>query len=435
MALKKWFLLFGVAAIIIGCGGGGGNGGTTTTTSTTTTTTGGMSVNIPNVPGTLSLTYNSGAGRDIPPATAFVNKVIFEDGTPNPPQTELQPEVAIKLDAFNSQEITVPIPNTQPGSRHFTVLTVEFDRIEFSGGGGGVPPVEVFPDTTKDGPGSPSMSARVFPGRRTTVPLYISNLMFNTGPLALDRNVFSLFNLPFGTNQFRGVVSDFITFDIRQVTNRPALPDGTPADAVNFTGDLAAISAGGMSVGSTDGQLSFLGVPDFVGGNFAGPASLPGPGGGSSAVPGTYFARQANPNDTPGVTLPPIIAMTGIWRHYSDLLNNVGSFGFLTIPTGADNDVHVAVLFARDGQGRITELFWGDPRIDATTGADLNAGTFRVYPVSDITGALNPARSLSGTFSAIQRVQNVARTGNFSITNGTVPAGFSSSGQFLVFRR
>ena len=450
--MKKWALLFGVAAIVIGCGGGGGGGGNGGGNGAGNgggnnggNGGGGSTIQVafPNVNGVISTLFLPGGGRDIDNSTAVLKTIIFQDGTANPPQTNLAPEVNLRLDQYNPQQINVQVPAKGLASRVFGVLTVNILRLIFDDGSTAVPPNEVFPDTTVDGPNSPTLTARVFPGRTTTVPLYLSTLMFDvtaTG-VKLNRDLFRAYNVPAGQTTFSGVLSDCLSFDISNVATKPQFPAGsalpTEADHVHFTGDFAALSIGGFNTGEVNGRWSVIGNSSLVEGVCAGPTTIPGVGGDQLIPFGTYYFRQADPRQTPDNPMAPITAMTGTWHNYTDMLSSMGTFEFVTMPSSSDDNKQWAIIFVRDGAGNITNMYFGGMSLNGASGADFGTNSFVVFPISQLgVAAPDPALALRGSFSNISLVNGIPRSGTYKFdTNQVLPSGFFSTGRFLVYRR
>ena len=91
------------------------------------------------------------------------------------------------------------------------------------------------------------------------------------------------------------------------------------------------------------------------------------------------------------------------------------------------------VFVARNGN-TITQFYYGY--------ADLNAGTFRAYPLknlpnADVTGELLGTLSgLTGAGGGSTALPSAVRNGSFKFAAGSaLPAGFTASGRFTAFRR
>ena len=166
-------------------------------------------------------------------------------------------------------------------------------------------------------------------------------------------------------------------------------------------------------------------------GLFLPPVILPGGNG-----PGTYTLRQIDPRDLSNIAR--ITALTGTWKNYieSDPARspflNVGQFECFTFPQSLNQDRHDMVVFARDGSGNITTMYFGE--------MDFGSNSFAIWPIDQVDDG-DASNEVNGTISGLLDVNGSptinhrhVRSGTFAMTSGTIPSAFQSTGRFIVYR-
>lgn len=422
--LRKWAFLSAAAAgiAVIGCGGGG--------KTTPPVTTGGgipstsVTVNINENFGAIATTFLTGAGRAPGDIQVFVDRLVFED------QFGFAQNLTVgktyNVNSYSSDIVRVPVPfaNVPASSRLFEQFTLDFQGVRRENNAGG------FVDLTIPEPLTVPARVRVYPGRDTSLPVYLSPTMFNVvgTDATLDVDEFlqrnGLFN--FG-DSITGFFNDYVSFDISQMDDsvaKPTLANGATAARIYVNGDNYALSAAGdrgafeVLTANADEPIPGLFGPA---GNIAG-----------TSTPGTYSLYEADPSDIAGLLR--IVAVQGTWRPYTQVLANFGTFEFITFPNARDDqEQEIAVVLRDPGTGHIRNFYFGY--------ADFEARTFSVFPIANIVDG-SVAGELSGTISNFVRRGGTptsspteARYGQFNFTDGTLPAGFRSSGTFVVYRK
>jgi hypothetical protein len=429
--LKHWSLLIAaVAAGLIGCAGSGGGccdtGSTTGTTSVTTgTTSSGMAVNLPNTPALVNIGFLTGQGRAPGDTFGVITNFSLEDSTGRTDSTGNARRLLLRGYEFQIMPLNVDVGFNN--SRTFNFLDIDVDRLEIDNGVGNPPtllsPIFGIPYR------APSR-VTAFTGRHTTVPIFLDDAMLYQTispeilqPATFDRAQFDIINLAPEDPRILAFISDYVSFDISEMdpADRPLLGSGTPASRVFFSGDGYGISEAGNA-----GVFEALTLDEFspFEGRFKGPGVIAG-----QRTPGTYSLIQPDPSDLTG--LAKITSLQGIWRPYTEVLSNVGSFEVLSFPNSNETGRQDVVAFARIG-GRITNFYFGE--------ANFEDGTLNLWPIrnivdaavdGEITGTVSNLRDRSGVVTTLPAA---VRRGSFSLS-GVLPAGFSNSGTFLVFRR
>lgn len=252
-----------------------------------------------------------------------------------------------------------------------------------------------------------------------------------TSGLFFDREQFELQNINPLYGSMISVFSDYVTFDLSGMTglDRPNLDSGADADKFMVTGDALALAAGN----GTKGTFQIL-EPDIDPGTGTdvGIINLPIDLGGS-ITPGTYTvfeqdpsAINPNPNDL-------IVALTGIWRPYSEVLAGVGDYAMIVFPNSRDDvSIFTAIYIARDLNGNITALWQGPARL-FNNGSDVDE--LRLTRVKDIVSGLEVDPAV-GVLSNFTFVHGEIATGTFTLPVGTTPVDFPFplTGEFRVFR-
>jgi hypothetical protein len=427
--LKKWAFAFAAAAlVVIGCGGGGGGSNSTGTGGTATTGTPGEStavVSLPSDTGLINVTYLTGAGRAFGSPIAVIHRVQLTDSS-GVIETILNPDRNLQLDAYTAQIISLSVPTLN--SRLFETFNLEIKSLLIEQDPG-VPPQEFSGNNGPLVQASFPAYIRAFPGRQTAVTIRLDDTMLNLdegGAPFFNQAVFEAANLNPDTGTINGFLSDYVMFDISgmSIPERPDFTSGGSADRVYFSGDQIAISKLDP-LNSGHGAFSVLTPIGFVDGAYGPPTSI--------APFGTYTLVQPDPRDLTG--LNKITALQGIWRNLTDVVTGVGTFEVITFPNSKDDNKQDIVLVHRGGNGKIDELYFGE--------ADLDAGTLQAFPIgqvddgdasNDIAGTLTDLKDKNGNLTTDP---SRVRSGHYTLTpgGGAVPASFSTSGRFIVFRR
>lgn len=432
--MNRWANLLACAVVVtaIGCagagndpggGGGGGGGGGDSIASVNTA--------LFNQPGRVEATYNSGQGRAVDSPTAVLRRLYIEDEI-GLVETLLQSEVKIQLDGYTSQSMEVNPPMTgfsvPIASRKFGIFPLEVQAIE----------VEQFDGSFvryQNTNGSPLLSElfptriTAMPGRITSLQIFLDDATLNHdgSGVQFDRPRFEGINFDPTEGMIMGFLSDYVMFDITNVANKPEMSTGGFANRVYFSGDSIALSLDPAQGGSPFEVLTPLLDPI---------EGLVTPPNAQFSAPGQYTLRQIDPRDLSNIAR--ITALQGIWRPYWDpnptqsLLLNVGAFEVITIPNSTDGAKQEIVMIERNGAGQIVNMHFGE--------VDFSAGTFAVWPIDQVdTG--DGSNEVNGTVTDIVYRAGVPsptyrdiREGRFAITSGSVPAGYSASGRFVVLR-
>jgi hypothetical protein len=462
--LRKWAFLYSAAAIaVIGCGGsgngsshavGGGGGvksnvGIVVRLSTLSTTP----------PGAIEVAYLTGQGRAPGDLTAVVQRLLFTDSygeVTNP----LSPLTNCVLSGYqnNVVHLDVNFSTQAPGvpSRIFTNFLLDFLQFDEETD----QPVQGDYTVLNEPVGFPKSYpaiVRVFPGRTTSLPVFIDDSMFSvdaSNPLLVDYNEsqFLLANGATSATPMQGFISDYISFNLNKVPagSVPTLiPTATgvpaaPAVRVFFSGDVYAVSS--AASGGPNFEALTLNPTQPIGGNLGPAGVLTGPGG-TLPHAGTYSLIALNPTDI--TQTAHIIALQGIWREHSTVLVSPNGAGLgagsyvVTFPSSSDNNMQEMVAFNQDGTTtstgvpNITNLYFGF--------IDMDALTFNLYPVIDImTGAT--AGGLDGTIGQMLTKQGTATQApdmvhsgaySFNTSDGSASAAAAAglkNGTFYVFR-
>ncbi len=438
--MKTWGVVGVVAALaIIGCGGGGSGTGAVGGGAGGGVAGGGAAVPtilLPNVPGLAEVAYLTGQARGKSRApgdlTAVVRFVELTDQFGNASEP-LDQALNLPLKGFQFQTKRINVPFSGQNSRLFESISLDFLQFNVEGSGPVAPPAGF--------PLSLPARFRTMPGRNSMIPIYLDDAIFtNPGGIAFDRALFQQINQPDGPSApINGFLSDYLSFDISGMApadkpvlgggggGAPSRAAGGSAGRVFFSGDNYALSTAGTS---GEFQALTLDPATPVVGNFGPPGTIGGPNGGGSH-PGTFSLLGPNPIDLTNTMK--IVALQGIWRDYTSVVGNLSNFFVLALPSSSDNNFQELVFIARNG-ATITQFYYGY--------ADYSAGTFRAYPLknlpnADVTGELlGTITGLTGAGGASTALPSAVRNGNFQFAAGAaLPAGFTSSGKFTVFRR
>jgi hypothetical protein len=436
--LKKWGFLAIVSAafLAVGCGGSGGDGGGGGGGGTPVDQ---ISVNtsLLNKPGLLNVTFNTGQGRGTATSSAFLKKLFLEDnifgaGDPrNRVQTLLEPERVLGLDLYTSQGIPLNVPmtgfSTNLNGRSFDVFPLEIARVNIDG-------------TNYTGPGGNAvfnlefpMRMRSFPGRTTSLEIFLNDgIIFDPGTgIEFDTTYFEELNYNDDEGRMVGYLSDYVAFDISNVSYAPQMSNSSTASTVFFSGDAIALG----DVPSTSPTFFEVLVPESpdpgaIEGLTQLPPSFP------ANAPATYTLRTPDPRNLPGIAK--ITALTGTWRWWVDedepslsAILNAGNFAFITFPQSQDDGVQDLIIVGLSG-GVITECYFGE--------ANFNTNTWLAWPISEVVeGTVNG--EIGGTFSGYDIRGSIGiptsadvRGGTYSITAGSAPGEFPGTGRFIVYR-
>jgi len=466
--LRKWAFIYVVAAVaLIGCGGtgssnkavvgGGGGGGLKT----------GISVKLTNSlakpPGAIEVAYLTGQGRAPGDLTAVVKRLFFDDNygvVTNP----LAPETDCPLVGFQNNIVHLDVSFTSQAvgapSRQFTTFNLDFVRFDQQTSVPGSLISYAEPSTALEGgpfPKSYPAKLRVFPGRTTSLPVYIDDSMFTVdttnpaGPaINYNESQFQLANGATAASPITGFLSDFVAFNLNGVSQADKQTIGTqagfagPADRIFFSGDVYALSDGHGS-GANIAALTLN--PNLqINGLLGAAGTLNGPGG-TLPHAGTYSLLATNPTDI--FQQLKIVAGQGIWREHSTVLSGLSSskVNIVTFPSSNDDNLQEMVAFTQDAKNNISSLYFGF--------ADLDSLSFNLYPVLDLvsgttTDGSGNQNGISGTLGTLYTASagvtsspDLVRSGTFTVTSvpATVaypqpPAALAKGtvGLFYVFR-
>ncbi len=432
-----------LAAILIGCGGGGGGKSTNVTTGTSGVpgaTQPGDSVEMVNLPtpvqpsGRVNVAYLPLQGRGLSDLTAIIRNIEFNLGA----QSFIEPlgtPITFITNSNAVQQKSASIPVTNGNSQRFDTFMLNIDQM-----------IDVSNQysTPSDTPyiNEQPFAARltVFPSRESTLPVFLNDGMFNiidanSDPSGSEQIQFlpDAFIAQNG-NPMNGFISDFLTFDCSLMgAKRAVMSNGVPANRAYFSGDRFAFSVSGPT-GYFEMLTQDATHPKI--GEFQDPSVI-----NSVQTPGVWRTQVPDPTD-PTHTAQ-ITELFGIFRFMVDpavasrsLIINTGGFEVITMPKTADDDTQQILLIAFTGT-KVTNMYWGD--------AHLSSGTFVAFPLADlpsgsavgaIQGTLSGFLDKNASHLTVATPDQAAsvRYGRYSIQS-QLPAGFSPSGRFVVFRR
>lgn len=344
---------------------------------------------------------------------------------------------SVQLDGYtaNSYLVTVPTPIFQAPNAYDSLTMGLISLDEIGTGGNRIPLAQNVRLEDLDTALLPvpfALDLTVFRGRQSTVTLRIDNevLRFDHGTetVQFDRELFKEFNYDLDEQAIVSRLSDFVTFDLTAMpeASRPTMSNGTPATMLHLTGDAIALSTNPRSLQSADPTPNFEVIhPVFVDEGFlVEPQQL-----GTGIAVGTYSLIEPDPRDILEEGLM-ITALKGSWRPFTQVLGNLGEFVMVALPNSRDTEVQQVVAFTRNSAGRPTNVHIGV--VDYTDGSVL------LNPV-EILSLLPPENypangyAVQGTVSELTRIGGVVRHGRFQL--GDPPAGFPSTGLFVVFRK
>jgi hypothetical protein len=462
--LKKWPFLALASLVIFGCAGSGnGLTGTTSTTGTTgttgtTTTTGttgttgrtGVTVNLPDVPGLLDTYYLTAQGRVPGDLTAILEVVRYRTSAGDSAEQALLTPLSLVLTGVGVQSTPVNSDTgisqpSYPPSKTFDLLELAFDRFLREDDGGGL---QSLPGLTVV-LGNQEVTA--YRGRVTALQLFLNDSMFpvdDAGNVSFNLAQFLQQNRNPETNRVRGFLSDYLSFDISAVPNRPQMPPFGTADGlefqpqspqaarVYFSGDSFAISdrdprSADFLTNGINGVFVFLTPSSFVEGFFR-------PIDPTTRVK-SYELKQRDPQNVLNPRL--ITALKGIYRDYTEVLGNFGDFNMISIPKSGDGRKQQLVAFRRTGTA-ISDMWFGEVEF-----LDTGNPFFRLYPIRNLYPA-STAGEITGSFTRTELKQANGTAVDFTAANWwrnvrfgkyrfiTLPTGVTATtGDVTVFRR
>ncbi len=335
------------------------------------------------------------------------------------------------------------IPLTLP-TKHFEIFPLSITSYQIYDSGGTL---------TKDWIGflqpSPPFDCDVLlsRGRDTTLQFIMNDaIVTDSDPdPTFDRTQFELENYDPITNKVESLFSDFVAFDISNMSaaSRPNMKNGADAEMAMFSGDAITITAGFGSFGTLqildpilDPAISqdqgVINQPIVIGG-------VPTEGVYTLFEPDP---RELNPMD--GI----IVSLQGRWRPYTQVLAGFGNYSMIIFPSSRafdtglndingddiyDSEEFTAVYIARNANGQITALWQGPARFSGP-----NSNEIRLSRIRDIVGGLEIDPAV-GVLSIPVKSRGVVTTGTFTFPGGSVPAEFSANfpltGNYRVFRK
>jgi len=448
---KRAFICVAAAIAVIGCGGTGGGSHPSGTKGGGGTTKVGIGITLTNStttpPGAIEVAYLTGQGRAPGDLTAVVKRVFFDDSfgeVTNP----LAPETDCPLVGFQNNVVHLDVSFTTQAagapSRLFTTFNLDFFDFLEETSSPGIFQTIATPSTVAEGgpfPKAYPAIVRVFPGRTTSLPIFIDDSMFtvdNTIPsnpqVQYNESQFLLSNGATSVSPIKAFLSDFVAFNLNNLSASDKATIGTQAGInsaarIFFSGDVYAVSDG--SAGGSNVAALTLNPSQTIPGLLGAAGTLNGPGG-TLPHAGTYSLLAVNPTDITQ-TLK-IVAGQGIWREHSTVLSNLSSTGLnvVTFPGSNDDNMQEMVAFTQDAQNNISALYFGF--------IDMDSLTFNLFPAVDIvsgsvtgqlTGTLGTLFTKTGAATASP---DLVHSGTFTFTAGqTLPAKFAN-GTFYVFR-
>ena len=423
--LRKWaFFISTVAAVaVIGCGGGGG--GTSNGSGGGNNGGGGnlTTVNLPAVPGLVSYQYLTGQGRAPAGLIANIDDITLTDVDNQIVDNALTVNLHLGLDVYSNAigNIDVPVA-VGANSRVFNQFELKINTLDDNG-------------NIISGPGGQNAIDQIFDatflaqtGRQTILPVLLDDQMITLdggGNPFLDLNLFESANYDPVAGRMLGFYSDYVQFDLSSMatSDKPSLSGGSVGNRVYFSGDNIAISEAGNT-----GVIEVLTPTGIVGGTFTPKVTNPIP------APGTYTLLANDPRDVTNTAK--IASLAGIYRSYTEVFSNLNTFECFVFPNTAEDLQPDCVMFTRDGNGNITSFYFG--------GIDYEQGTISVFPINQVVTG-DSSNEIDGTISAFtdangnnvgtvatSSVEASVRSGTFSLSGP--PAGFPTTGRFLVFR-
>ncbi len=390
-----------------------------------------------NVEGRAEMTFNTGQGRAPGSITSVFRHMLVSDNTYNDlrdiVETQLSPSVNIQLDGYSSHQIPLNVPMTGfsvlLNGRNFETFNLEIDRLRIENNDGS------YREVTGSGSNpvfsqSFPMFLRTFPGRSTGITVQLDDAILNVDAfddVVFDETLFNDLNNDIDEGLILGTFTDYFAFDITNVANKPLMSDSTPATRVYFSGDFSALSVDVTSSATPFEVLIPLNPP------LEGLATPPN---GGLGTPGNYTLRQIDPRDLTNTQR--IVSKQGLWREWHDPNNlakspilNPGTVVMLALPHHRDDDKQDIVLFVRDGNGDITDFYYGE--------ANYATNKMNIWPIENIDDGVADNEvelDITGKTFRVGGSGSSAdiRRGTWSISSGTLPVAFGTTGSFLVVR-
>jgi hypothetical protein len=446
--LSKRFWLLALAATVMaaGCGGSGGgdddDGGNNPPPVNNVTR-----VNLPTTStpvGRFTVSYLPRQGRATDVVSATISDLILRKGFEDIFQIDIPTPISFVLNGSEVQNYStlVDIPKNED-LRVFDTFELLLQNVTYS-------PADGFPAFYSLGDEpliSQAFQARikVYRGREANVDIRLNDasleFFFNEDgspslePPLFRADLFEAANLRDGVIQ--SYLSDLMMFDISGMPagSRPNLSSGPIADRIYFSGDRIALS------NSATKNLEMISpeAGDPIPGVYADPIIL-----GNGTTPGEFRLLVPDPND-PSEVPAQITALRGMFRPFYNpaqptisliIPASGNTFDAIILPTSRGTDVFQILLIAHDGQGHVSNIYFGD--------ADFSARSFVAYPIVNVTTGSTSNR-IQGTiqnytnrFGAVVNVaspdeaEDVFR-GTFALTSAP-PSGLPSAGTFVVFR-
>lgn len=458
--------LVAAATGLSGCGGGGGNGGGGGGGGTPGPITGGPTVNLGDKPGQIELTYLTGQGRSGVRAEgdleASLGRTIFQDagGIVEPTGSS---QLSFKLNPYSNVIVRYNAGLLGADSRTFNSYALDIAQISYT-----------FSDTfvgrqtftTIDGlPALFDARATVFPGRYTSLPIFLNDGQF-TFNVSEGGGGFTAAFLPeiFRDNNnlteenpvINGFLSDYLAFDVTGIPagERPVLSNGEAAERIYLSGDNYAVSraASGFGTAGERGRFQLISrtisddaaaeFGNYIDGRYAPPGTFTtDPAAGTQlVVPGTYSLIQDDPSqppiegDEPDGAIAQVVSIQGIWRDYRAQISNQTTEFAITLPSATDDDVQDFLLI-RQSTGatpKISAAYFGS--------VDLTSKEIFLTPIRELATSAAPTQ-LAGTIATTLGVGGTAvtsprsvRRGTYTLNAGAAP-GFARTGTFVVYRR
>jgi len=422
------------------------------------------------------VSYLTGAGRA--PGDLFMNMenvAIYDDYDKiQAARTDFSP-LKLHLAAFTLQYAAIDVPTAGVNSYLFDqyIFNPYTFAVEQSNGTVGLNPGDagVFnPDPAPNQANFPGFvpmptnipcHLQVFPGRDSTLPIFVDDTMFSQSSsttYAFNYPQFSAINLqptsnPATNQVLTGFLADYVQFDLSHMA-AGAIPSlmvsGKKSTHWYMSGDNYAMSddpnqstPGNFEeltldpANPLDGYMSQPGQINVSQSQFGG---FP-----SAGFPGTYDLRQANPSDITGVSK--ITSLYGRWRSLPSLVNLENTtFDIILFPNSYETytfnsptDV-VAIVHNGPDPTQITNMYVGYAYYTGGSGSAKAAVT--LFPLTSfVTGATTgeityDLSSFTGSSGTATVNEPSIRNGQYSLDKSSAkpPAGFQSSGTFVVFR-
>ncbi|MBS1724020.1 MAG: hypothetical protein JSS66_13830 [Armatimonadetes bacterium] len=429
--MKKWLIAFTASAVLIGCGGGsgldglngggsgGGSGGGGGTRTIPTPNLG------PNAQ--MQVLYLSGQGRRSPGSQiAILDNIIIKNSS-----TDFYPKdhqgsgagVRIQLDGYTLNQYVFDVPMTiGAASKTYGLFPLEIARMDEEDQSGQFNPIFTGPPQLV---GSFDTNIQLYPGRQTTIQVVLNDQMLRFDSqlgVVFDSNQFKLENYNPADNKIEGFISDMVSFDCSALApaDRPLMTDGSRAVMAHFSGDSIGIS-GQFNNSAKPKALFDILSPIVIDSGVLTKEEIVG----GRKAPGIYTVNEPDPRDPFGNAK--LVAIQGIYRPYTEVLNNLSDFGMIAMPTSRNTDTYQVVLFNRDANGTITALWQGTMKATGAT-----KGVLRLFSLDQLPDAGASPRA-TGEVS-FTKVGGLIRQGTFSVAQSPANFPFPKTGGFGVFR-